>query len=58
MNSAVDKVKRAVDWKTVASVAIGLAAFGVAVYGVRQSGKHGRQLAQIVTGGNNVPNYH
>lgn len=51
MNSTVDKVKRSVDWKTVASVAIGLAAFGVAVYGVRQTGKNGRAIAEFLTGG-------
>lgn len=51
MNETVNKVKRSIDWKTVASVAVGLTAFGVAVYAVKKSGKTGKKLASVVSGG-------
>ncbi len=51
MNRTIDKVKRSVDWKTVVSVGVGLAAFGVAIYAVKKTGKTGKKLANVVSGG-------
>lgn len=51
MNQTVNKVKESVDWKTVVSVGVGLAAFGVAVYALKKSGKTGKKLANVVAGG-------
>lgn len=51
MNQAIEKVKSSIDWKTVVSVGVGLAAFGVAVYAVKKSGKTGKKVASVVTGG-------
>ncbi|WP_156490817.1 hypothetical protein [Marinomonas atlantica] len=51
MNNAVEKVKQSIDWKTVVSVGVGLTAFGVAVYAVKKSGKTGKKVASLVTGG-------
>ncbi|WP_157203817.1 MULTISPECIES: hypothetical protein [unclassified Marinomonas] len=51
MNQTLTKVKSSVDWKTVTSVAVGLIAFGTAVYAVKKSGKTGKKVAAVVTGG-------
>jgi len=51
LNQTLDKVKSSVDWKTVASVTVGLVAFGTAVYAVKKSGKTGKKVAAVLTGG-------
>jgi myosin-crossreactive antigen len=51
MNETVTKVKDSVDWKTVISVAVGLAAFGTAVYAVSKTSKTGKKIASVVSGG-------
>ncbi|QSM01483.1 hypothetical protein [Marinomonas phage MfV] len=51
MNETLNKAKQSVDWKTVASVAVGLAAFGTAVYAISRTSKTGKKFASVVTGG-------
>lgn len=51
MNETINKVKTSVDWKTVISVSVGLVAFGTAVYAISKTGKTGKKLASVVTGG-------
>lgn len=51
MNETLNKAKQSVDWKTVASVAVGLAAFGTAVYAISRTSKIGKKFTSVVTGG-------
>jgi hypothetical protein len=51
MNETLNKAKQSVDWKTVISVSVGLVAFSTAVYAISKTGKTGKNLASVVTGG-------
>lgn len=51
MEEQIQKAKRAIDWKIAGSVVIGLVGFGVAVFAVKKTGKLGRDIANIATGG-------
>ncbi|WP_339718531.1 hypothetical protein [Marinomonas primoryensis] len=51
MNQTIDKVKQSIDWKTVISVSVGLAAFGTAVYAISRTSKAGKKFASVVSGG-------